>query len=569
MKSVSISTIFLLFIIVPSFGQSILDPDDFHGPRTKWVLYEEGTDGATRASITPTMRGLSMDVWYHSLEATGANAATFNLEARGNLLPSGQPLHVNPFTLTEEEIHNYEFTPEQRNEVLLAWLNEIQTAYDAGLISGNIKFHIHQRLYPNKNIEKENQFVTDFSDFINAAKAANLDHWIAGIRLGENGVAINSINYILTLAKQWATEINANTGDWLKTHGLEMSGSKLGLYFDNIHNRPNSPTFFEEISKQTGYFAFCYKHFNGGGFASVFSEKGYDLDNPNDWETFIYNDAGFSDLLNFINTFKAQYPMHANVIFIGDSSDTMRKLTSARYTALTKIFTSAGVGFSGIIGVSGYTWRFENDIGDIYNSMYIVNPTGTTPQLQPLSKKRWELWPINDTNSANLSTIDAMASFNGTIHPSGPVTITKGDNKTFTITPIDGYEIENVLVDGISQGNVSSYTFNNITNPHSIQATFKLKTLKVKNYLMNTVSIYPNPVVNKSFKLNLNDINISIGDPIFIQLTNLTGQKVFEKSLNYDNDLEINLPNQINNGIYFLTIDSKNLKFYEKLVLKK
>ena len=568
MKSVSISTIFLLFIIAPSFGQSILDPDEFHGPRTKWVLYEEGTDGATRASIAPTMRGLSMDVWYGSLEALGANAATFNLEARGNLLPSGEPIHADPFALTEEQVHDYEFTPEQRNEVLLAWLNEIQTAYEAGLISGNIKFHIHQRLYPNKNATKEDQFVTDFSDFINAAKVANLDHWIAGIRLGENGVAVNSINYILTLAKQWAVQINENTDDWLKTHGLEMSGSKLGLYFDNIHNRPNSPTFFEEISQQTGYFAFCYKHFNGGGFASLFEEKGYDLEDTNDWETFIYNDAGFLDLLTFINTFKEQYPMHANVIFIGDSSDTMRKLTSARYTTLTKIFSAAGVGFSGIIGMSGYTWGFENDIGDIYNSMHIVNPTGSTPQIQPLSKKRWEYWPLNDAN-ANLSTISAMANFNGTIHPSGPIQLNNGSNKTFTITPIAGYKINDVIVDGVSQGDVTSYTFNNIMAPHNIQATFKAESLSTDDYSITQVSVQPNPIVNNLLKINLKNINVSNSENIFIELTNLTGQKVFEKNISYHNEVDINLPSHITDGMYFITINIKNLKFYKKLIVKR
>lgn len=568
MKSVSISTIFLLFIIAPSFGQSILDPDEFHGPRTKWVLYEEGTDGATRASIAPTMRGLSMDVWCGSLEALGANAATFNLEARGNLLPSGEPIHADPFALTEEQVHDYEFTPEQRNEVLLAWLNEIQTAYEAGLISGNIKFHIHQRLYPNKNATKEDQFVTDFSDFINAAKVANLDHWIAGIRLGENGVAVNSINYILTLAKQWAVQINENTDDWLKTHGLEMSGSKLGLYFDNIHNRPNSPTFFEEISQQTGYFAFCYKHFNGGGFASLFEEKGYDLEDTNDWETFIYNDAGFLDLLTFINTFKEQYPMHANVIFIGDSSDTMRKLTSARYTTLTKIFSAAGVGFSGIIGMSGYTWGFENDIGDIYNSMHIVNPTGSTPQIQPLSKKRWEYWPLNDAN-ANLSTISAMANFNGTIHPSGPIQLNNGSNKTFTITPIAGYKINDVIVDGVSQGDVTSYTFNNIMAPHNIQATFKAESLSTDDYSITQVSVQPNPIVNNLLKINLKNINVSNSENIFIELTNLTGQKVFEKNISYHNEVDINLPSHITDGMYFITINIKNLKFYKKLIVKR
>jgi len=260
--------------------------------------------------------------------------------------------------------------------------------------------------------------------------------------------------------------------------------------------------------------------------------------------------------------------MHANVIFIGDSSDTMRKLTPARYTALTKIFSAAGVGFSGIIGMSGYTWGFENDIGDIYNSMHIVNPTGTAPQTQPLSKKRWEYWPLDDSN-ANLSTISAMANFNGTIQPSGPIQLTNGSNQTFTITPIAGYKVDDIIVDGVSQGDISSYTFSNVMAPHSIQATFKAESLSTEDYSMNQVSIYPNLLTNNSLKISLKNTNISNGETIFIQLTNLTGQKVFEKRINYHNEAEINLPTSINNGMYFISLNIKNQMFYKKLIVKK
>lgn len=71
-------------------------------------------------------------------------------------------------------------------------------------------------------------------------------------------------------------------------------------------------------------------------------------------------------------------------------------------------------------------------------------------------------------------TITASASPNGSISPSGSVTVNQGSNKSFTITPDSGYSIDDVLVDGSSVGAVSSYTFTNITQNHTISATFNV-----------------------------------------------------------------------------------------------
>ncbi len=70
-------------------------------------------------------------------------------------------------------------------------------------------------------------------------------------------------------------------------------------------------------------------------------------------------------------------------------------------------------------------------------------------------------------------TISVSAGANGSISPPGPtVTVNDGDTLTFTITPNGGYSVSDVLVDAVSQGGISSYTFNNITANHTISATF-------------------------------------------------------------------------------------------------
>ncbi|MBQ6277271.1 MAG: PKD domain-containing protein [Bacteroidales bacterium] len=80
---------------------------------------------------------------------------------------------------------------------------------------------------------------------------------------------------------------------------------------------------------------------------------------------------------------------------------------------------------------------------------------------------------INVTFNQLSYIITASASEGGTITPSGNVEINCGDNKEFVITANEGYEIENVVVDGQSQGAITSYTFENVTEAgHSIEATF-------------------------------------------------------------------------------------------------
>lgn len=73
---------------------------------------------------------------------------------------------------------------------------------------------------------------------------------------------------------------------------------------------------------------------------------------------------------------------------------------------------------------------------------------------------------------AQAYTITATAGENGSISPNGSVTVTEGDNQTFTITANSGYHIEDVLVDGKSVGAVSTYTFEDVAANHTITATF-------------------------------------------------------------------------------------------------
>jgi len=90
-------------------------------------------------------------------------------------------------------------------------------------------------------------------------------------------------------------------------------------------------------------------------------------------------------------------------------------------------------------------------------------------------------------------TITAAAGAGGSIDPAGNVNVTHGSNQSFTITPDTGYDIEDVKVDGVSVGAVSSYTFNKVTANHTISVTFKLKTYTLTTNVVGQGTVTKNP----------------------------------------------------------------------------
>lgn len=75
--------------------------------------------------------------------------------------------------------------------------------------------------------------------------------------------------------------------------------------------------------------------------------------------------------------------------------------------------------------------------------------------------------------------ISASAGTGGSISPNGTIKVKYGEDKTFTITPNEGYEIKSVIVDGQDKGKVTSFTFNDVKEAHTISASFVKKTFNI------------------------------------------------------------------------------------------
>ena len=94
---------------------------------------------------------------------------------------------------------------------------------------------------------------------------------------------------------------------------------------------------------------------------------------------------------------------------------------------------------------------------------------------------------ISAVFAINTYTITTNAGVGGNVQPSGAVTLNHGANQEFIITPAVGYELEQVLVDGVQVQDLTTYieqtedftitkatlTFASVTTDHAVEARFK------------------------------------------------------------------------------------------------
>ncbi len=109
------------------------------------------------------------------------------------------------------------------------------------------------------------------------------------------------------------------------------------------------------------------------------------------------------------------------------------------------------------------------------NSTFIVWSGAGVTTTNPLTLLINATRQVTATFALNTYIITPTAGVGGSLTPSTPQTVNYGDSITFTITADNGYQIDDVSVDGISHGALDSYTFTNVTANHALSATFALK----------------------------------------------------------------------------------------------
>ncbi len=112
------------------------------------------------------------------------------------------------------------------------------------------------------------------------------------------------------------------------------------------------------------------------------------------------------------------------------------------------------------------SWSGDTDEADIQNGeiTFTVN----------------EAMRITATFAHIFHDIEATAGSGGSIDPAGTISVPQGEDQAFTITPADNHHIAQLLVDSepvtVEEG---SYTFENVMQAHTIEASFAINTYEV------------------------------------------------------------------------------------------
>ena len=121
---------------------------------------------------------------------------------------------------------------------------------------------------------------------------------------------------------------------------------------------------------------------------------------------------------------------------------------------------------------SGYTFNGWTSDDVTVLSASSKNASFVMPDKDVTVKANWVYNGGSSGGGYTYYTIKATAGVNGSISPTGNVSVREGQDQTFTITPNKGYAVAKVLIDSKNVGAVKSYTFENVKKNHTIEVVF-------------------------------------------------------------------------------------------------
>jgi len=159
-------------------------------------------------------------------------------------------------------------------------------------------------------------------------------------------------------------------------------------------------------------------------------------------------------------------------------------------------------------------------------------------------------------------TITATAGSNGSISPSGTVTVSHGSNSPyFYFAANAGYTIDKVRIDNVENATAKTdgfYMFTNVTEDHQIYVSFtSLVGIVGTQLIASFPRIYPNPT---NGQLTIASPNPKGGEQATIEIYDVIGQVVFTSQLSKlspETTIDIS---HLANGLYFLKVGGKMIK---------
>lgn len=197
------------------------------------------------------------------------------------------------------------------------------------------------------------------------------------------------------------------------------------------------------------------------------------------------------------------------------------------------------------------------------------NKVASSPQIT--GRLLWE----KSRRYASPDTIFIQAGANGTISPNNKVIAYPGTDQNFVIIPDNGYRIKEVLIDGKSQGLISSFIFTNISCNHTISASFEgtgtgvapINTENISDFGFEMkLSCRSNPASSFTY------INYFLpsNQEVTLGIYNINGQRIKQLIRETQNSGRHEVPcnvSDIPNGIYYVLLSAGNLRSTSKLII--
>lgn len=149
------------------------------------------------------------------------------------------------------------------------------------------------------------------------------------------------------------------------------------------------------------------------------------------------------------------------------------------------------------------SFSITTDIGYEITDVKINGVTIGTPNTYTIDNVTEDIQIDIDVEYQRFFSITASSSENGTISPIGNTIIYYGDDTKYTFTANTGYVIKDVIIDEVSYGKLSEYTFTNVSANHTIHVEFERIILSINISCSENGTVSPKGKVNIEYGENL------------------------------------------------------------------
>lgn len=286
------------------------------------------------------------------------------------------------------------------------------------------------------------------------------------------------------------------------------------------------------------------------------NDRGYSLNVTNgNWAS----NGKFLNSLNYgdkaVYAYEVSRPGTYHVTLYFRSGSTANGLKWSSFQSGQILSGSIRAGASSVSQVKTVSFDFQvTQAGP--GQLVLEAPTGNAPQLD-----RLVITPGDDVDYLH-HTITASATAGGSITDPGETVLNTGESKTYFFTADPGYEVRDVVVNGVSHGSISEYTVTDISENVNISVSFEFA-----NYTEDNRFVFPGSTGSATVEAEHFTLSNTGGDHETYRLEKVSASWAsngkFVNSMNSGDS--ISLPYTAEAGRYEFTVTYRSGSVYNRV----